>query len=135
MRNRFSTLIILAIVGVFLLSISGFQKIKHPENQIVATDSTLKGIDPETGLVIAPGFEFVRVHCVSCHSSKLVTQYRATRERWLERIRWMQKNHKLWDLGEIEPNILDYLAKYYPPTERNDRRPPLKDVKWYKLEE
>ncbi len=97
-------------------------------------DTVRKGIDPATGFVIADGIELMRAHCTGCHSSKLVTQYRASREGWLEKIRWMQRTQNLWDLGEAEPKILDYLAKHYAPADQYERRQPLKDVEWYKLE-
>jgi hypothetical protein len=94
---------------------------------------TTRGIDPTTGFVIADGIELMRVHCTGCHSSKLITQYRASREVWLDKIRWMQQKQNLWDLGEAEPKILDYLAKYYAPTDAYERRSPLKTEQWYKL--
>lgn len=93
-----------------------------------------KGIDPETGLIIAKELDMVKAQCTGCHSSKMITQFRATREGWLERIRWMQKTQKLWDLGEAEPIVLDYLAKYYGPSKQYQRRAPLKDIQWYKLD-
>ena len=43
--------------------------------------------DPETGLVVAPGFHFVKAQCTVCHSAALITQSRATREGWLAMIR------------------------------------------------
>ena len=82
------------------------------------------GIDPKTGLVIAPGFEVVSVQCTVCHSALLVTQNRASREGWLSMIRWMQETQGLWPLGEQEAVVLDYLAKHYGP-QRLGRRPPL----------
>lgn len=96
-------------------------------------DTTKKKIDPTTGFVIDHGIDLVRAHCTGCHSSKLVTQYGASREGWLDKIRWMQRTQNLWDLGEAEPVILDYLAKHYPAAEKFDRREPLKDVEWYRL--
>lgn len=96
-------------------------------------DTTKKQLDPTTGFVIDDGLDMVRAHCTGCHSSKLVTQYGASREGWLEKIRWMQRTQNLWDLGEAEPVILDYLAKHYPTAEKFDRREPLKDVEWYRL--
>lgn len=91
-------------------------------------------LDAATGLKIAPGLDLVKIHCTGCHSTKLITQFKATRQGWLDRIRWMQAKQNLWDLRESEPPILDYLAKNYAPVERAERRPPLKDVKWHRLE-
>ncbi len=101
----------------------------------VRLDTTRRQLDPATGFVIADGLDMVRAHCTGCHSSKLVTQYGASREGWLEKIRWMQRTQNLWDLGEAEPVILDYLARHYPTAGKFDRREPLKDVRWYRLGE
>lgn len=102
------------------------------QNHSIKTD-TLRGLDPETGFVIAQGLDLMRAHCTGCHSANLITQYRATREVWLEKIRWMQKTQNLWELGEAEPKILDYLAKHYGPVQTFDRRQPLKTTEWYSL--
>lgn len=96
-------------------------------------DTTKKGLDPSTGLVIDEGLDLVRAHCTACHSSKLITQFGGTRDVWIEKIRWMQRTQNLWDLGESEPPVLDYLVKHYGPVDAFDRREPLKDIKWYKL--
>ena len=90
-------------------------------------------IDAATGLVQAPGLTNVKENCLRCHSPKLITAKRATREGWLTTIRWMQQNQGLGDLGTAESVILDYLAKHYAPTQTG-RRPALKNVVWYKLE-
>ena len=96
-------------------------------------DTTKKGLDPTTGFVIDDGIDLMRAHCTGCHSSKMITQYRASREVWLEKIRWMQRTQNLWDLGEAEPKILDYLARHYGPADSYERRQPLKDIEWYRL--
>lgn len=84
-----------------------------------------KQTDPETGFVIAPGFEEVKKTCTVCHSSMLVTQNKANRDGWLEMIRWMQEKQGLWELEPaLENTILDYLAANYGPTAAS-RRPPL----------
>ncbi len=84
-------------------------------------------IDAASGLVIAPGWEVVRAQCTACHSSKLITQNRATRKGWLDAIRWMQATQKLWHLGANEPVILDYLSRHYgvPDRYQRMRRQPL----------
>jgi mono/diheme cytochrome c family protein len=81
--------------------------------------------DPQTGLVVAPGYEQVRAQCTACHSGRLVAQNRADRDGWLQMIRWMQATQNLWPLGEAEAEILDYLATHYGPLPRG-RRSPLK---------
>ena len=94
----------------------------------------VKPVDPETGLVIGPGFNLVKTNCLGCHSSKLITQNRASRTTWKETILWMQKTQNLWDFGENEPIILDYLARYYAPG-KVGRRSPLTTIEWYELQE
>ncbi|MGI9220000.1 MAG: hypothetical protein ACR2QS_03075 [Woeseiaceae bacterium] len=81
--------------------------------------------DETTGLVIAPGWQQVRAHCGGCHSHALVTQQRADRQTWLDMIRWMQASQNLWQFQpDVEEQILDYLAKNYPP-QPNRRRAPI----------
>lgn len=90
-------------------------------------------LDAETGLVLAPGWQVVKNNCVRCHSPKLITTKRATREGWESTIRWMQNTQGLGKLGADEGPILDYLARHYAPTEEG-RRPALKNIDWYQLE-
>lgn len=71
------------------------------------------------------GAELVRAHCSACHSLALVAQNRMSREGWQNTIRWMQEKQGLWDLGEAEAVILDYLERNYGVTERPWRRKPL----------
>jgi hypothetical protein len=80
--------------------------------------------DPITGFAIGENYQIVRAHCTACHSAKLVTQNRMTRENWLSTIVWMQKSQGLWPLGEQESKILDYLETYYSPLVTS-RRPPI----------
>ncbi|MGV3640359.1 MAG: hypothetical protein ACO1NZ_07570 [Adhaeribacter sp.] len=89
-------------------------------------------LDAQTGLVLAPGWQVVKNNCVRCHSPKLITAKRATREGWEGTIRWMQQTQGLGNLGSDEKPILDYLAKHYAPTQEG-RRPALKNIDWYKL--
>lgn len=85
--------------------------------------------DPDTGLVIAPGYEEVKKTCTVCHSAMLITQNKADRDGWLEMIRWMQAKQGLWQLEPaLEKTILDYLAANYAPVAAS-RRTPL-DVKF-----
>ncbi|WP_422080350.1 monoheme cytochrome C [Ulvibacterium sp.] len=101
---------------------------KSEEGQIV------KSIDSITGFIQAPGLRETITHCTPCHSAQLVTQNRMTKEGWLSTIRWMQETQNLWDLGENEPIILDYLATNYAPEEKG-RRENLEVPEWYVLEE
>lgn len=80
--------------------------------------------DATTGLIIAPGWEQVRVHCGGCHSHALVTQQRASRQAWIDMIRWMQETQNLWQFQPgVEEQILDYLAANYPPAPNRRRAP------------
>ena len=90
-------------------------------------------LDSLSGLVIDQHLDLVRAQCTACHSAKLITQNRATREGWEQMIRWMQKDQGLWDLGENEQLILDYLALHYG-VKKGGRRTPLTDIDWYVLE-
>ncbi len=102
----------------------------------IQVNDTLK-MDAETGLIIDEKLEMVKAHCTGCHSTKLIQQHRFTREGWIGKIRWMQTNHNLWDLGESEKVVLDYLEKYYSPESAANkipaRRTSLQPVQWYKL--
>jgi hypothetical protein len=99
------------------------------------TDDTLK-TDPETGLIIDKRLALVKANCTGCHSPKLIQQHRFTREGWVGKIRWMQQYHNLWNLGESEKVILDYLEEYYSPESTGNLRParraPLQNIEWYK---
>ena len=91
------------------------------------------GVHIPTGLIMDEGVLEVSRTCGACHSLDLVTQNRADREGWKEIIVWMQETQKLWDLGENEPIILDYLSKNYAP-ENTGRRKNLEGIEWYELE-
>ena len=89
----------------------------------MALQSVAQDIDGKTGLVIAPGFEVVKVQCTVCHSARLITQNRADRASWLAMIRWMQDSQGLWPLGDNEGPVLDYLARHYGPVNSGRRMP------------
>ncbi len=94
---------------------------------------TENSLDPDSGLRIDPNLMLVKANCTACHSSKLITMNRMSRERWKETIRWMQEKQNLWDLGESEPLVLDYLEKYYAPESQATRRKNLEAIEWYEL--
>lgn len=110
----------------------------------LSTDQVVVESEPlpefENGIHLATGFKagenlnLVIANCTSCHSAKMVTQNHATRDGWQTMIRWMQETQNLWSLGENEPLILDYLAKYYA-LEKAGRRQPLTNIDWYELED
>ena len=126
-----------------------YPQIFSSKDQLMSLDSTLvdiieepmfeldsasieNGIHLPTGLIVDDGCQEVMTTCGACHSLDLVTQNRATREGWKDIIVWMQETQKLWELGEKEDVILDYLAKNYAP-ENSGRRKNLEDVEWYNL--
>lgn len=93
-------------------------------------------IDTASGLIIDQHLEMVVAQCATvCHSSQLIRANRFTRDGWQQKIRWMQANHNLWELGEAEKIILDYLEKNYAPTKSVARRAPLRDIEWYELKQ
>ena len=135
MNNNMKNLI--AGLIIFVILSSSFTEKRLDDNSAskisVPFSDTLKK-DTETGMIIDKDLYMIKAQCTSCHSSKLIIQNRFTRDGWKQKIRWMQANHNLWDLGETEKQVLDYLEKYYAPTATIAHRQPLKDVKWYKLE-
>jgi len=106
---------------------------KSPAREGVSEQPDIPADAREAGLVLEEGYPLIIANCSGCHSLKLVTQNRATRNGWADLIDWMQEKQNLWDLGAIREPILDYLAKYYGPTETG-RRPPLDPPSWYRLE-
>lgn len=102
-----------------------------PKNKIQSSD-IVDGIHQPTGLKDDEGMMAVVTHCTGCHSAQLVIQNRMNRERWNATIRWMQETQNLWDLGDNQELIVDYLVKNYPVSEKG-RRAQLQDIEWYDL--
>ncbi len=101
----------------------------YPEGDF---DKIENGIHLRTGFVQGEGLMAVVNNCTNCHSAKLVTQNRMTKEGWQATIKWMQETQNLWDLGKNEAIIVDYLATYYAP-EKKGRRENLDNIEWYEL--
>lgn len=135
-----SSAIILWILGGFLLTLCGiglfFIALDKPDEELKAAnpDQVENGIHLPTGLIAADGLETVITNCTTCHSSKLVIQNRMGAAQWNATIRWMQKTQGLWELGENQKIIVDYLVKNYPPVEKG-RRAALTNIDWYTLDE
>ena len=146
----FATVLIAALViGGYLLSTRNSPDIPPPladgefinaEVPIEANplDSEIKdGVHVPTGLIADEGLKLVIANCTACHSAKLVTQNHADRAGWEKMIRWMQSTQNLWDLGQQEDVILDYLSKNYAPDQSSKsntgRRAPLMNIEWYEL--
>ena len=70
------------------------------------------------GLPPGPGQEETYYNCVACHSMKLVTQQRLTRESWDEVLDWMVDEQEMEPMEpELRTTVLDYLAAHYGWTE------------------
>lgn len=95
-------------------------------------DRVENGIHVRTGLIDAPGLMETVNNCTTCHSAKLVMQNRMSKARWHATIRWMQETQNLWDLGDQEDIIVDYLVANYPP-QKKGRRQGLSEIEWYTL--
>ena len=80
-----------------------------------------KPLDKASGFVIDQGWQLTNAHCAACHSAKIVTQNRMDRSGWEDTIRLMQAEHGLWDLGEAETAIIDYLTLHYGPAKNTSR--------------
>ena len=79
------------------------------------TETSSPATDPDSGLYIDEdeNWKLVRNNCASCHSGRLLTQHRLDRTGWLKSIQRMQAEEELWDLGDTQPKILDYLVDFY----------------------
>ena len=85
-----------------------------------------------SGFVNDKGVSQVIQNCTQCHSSKLVTQNRMSKEGWESTITWMQETQNLWDLGGKQEIIVTYLTKNYGPVSKG-RRENLTNIEWYEL--
>ena len=105
----------------------------NSETTMVTGDSL--EYDAHSGLVKGDGLSLILSNCSTCHTTDLIKNNRFTRDGWLAKIRWMQNEQNLWDLGENEQPILDYLEKYYSPStsaaRAHLRREPLSNIQWY----
>ncbi len=137
-------LVFIAIAGilVYLLidpTLSAF-KSNEPAQEYIKVqdvdeedfDKIENGIHVRTGFIAAQGLTEVVNNCTNCHSSQLVIQNRMNRERWIATIRWMQETQNLWDLGNNEEIIVNYLVTNYPPLKMG-RREALTNIEWYEL--
>ena len=117
-----------------LKEFSDKRRIKRLQERNDNWDLVENGIHIKTGLKSDPNLQLIISSCTSCHSAKLITQNRASRQGWKNMIDWMQETQGLTDLGSKEPAILDYLAKYYSP-KKTGRRANLdiESIKWYVL--
>ncbi|TMU54779.1 monoheme cytochrome C [Flagellimonas algicola] len=132
----FLLLFIVLFAGLFYWVNRSPDTIQETEEVIplVAVDDSIEnGIHLATGFVDDDGMQATIQNCTNCHSAKLVTQNRMSREGWEATIRWMQETQNLWDLGDNEDLILTYLAKNYAPDSKG-RRQNINQTEWYELE-
>ena len=99
-----------------------------------ADENTESQVDPDSTLIKDDknSWVLVKAHCTSCHSGRLLSQNRGTKEKWQSSIRKMQKSEGLWDLEDAEAPILEYLSTYYgqekDSSNRRNRRAPLNQL-------
>ena len=102
------------------------------DKRSVPNDEILDGIHLQTGLKEDEGLMTVVTHCTACHSAQLIIQNRMNKERWNATIRWMQETQNLWELGDNQNVIVNYLVKNYPVYNKG-RRENLQNIQWYEL--
>lgn len=129
--------ILILMLSISLISYFEYQKeivsdpvSGNPSENVLFNKEVKNGIHLQSGLIAAEGYELVFKNCGGCHSHALVVQNRADAEGWKEIIRWMQASHNLWDLGESELKIIEYLSTNYGPTTAG-RRNNLGELEWY----
>ncbi|WP_034888647.1 hypothetical protein [Gillisia sp. Hel_I_29] len=135
----FSIFIIAGGATIYYVNDPNFSAFKNNTEALVITPEEIdenlieNGIHVRTGLVDGVGLMAVVNNCTNCHSAKLVTQNKMSAERWNETIKWMQETQNLWDLGDNQEIIVNYLVTNYPVTEKG-RRENLTNIEWYDLE-
>lgn len=143
-------LIILGLVTILVVAIVLFFYFENPEESdaIILDDNLnnkeivgvndpnaiIDSVHVRTGLIEAEGLMTVVNNCTTCHSAKLVTQNRMGKAQWNATIRWMQEEQGLWELGDNQEVIVNYLVTNYPVLEKG-RRQALTNIDWYNLEE
>lgn len=134
-KNLTTSILVLIALLLFaaLIVVKLYDQPEKPavEKEIQKAD-IVNGIHQPTGLKEDEGLMTVVTHCTSCHSAQLVIQNRMNRERWNATIRWMQETQNLWELGENQEIIVNYLVKNYP-VQRKGRRENLENIEWYEL--
>ncbi|MDG1571559.1 monoheme cytochrome C [Robiginitalea sp. M366] len=144
LRMIFGFFLVIASLLIYLMVDPGLTAFKAAPEVVVepaAADAVAEedwdkvedGIHVRTGFVAEEGYMTVVNNCTNCHSARLVTQNRMSRESWEATIRWMQQTQNLWDLGNNEEIILNYLATNYAP-QKKGRRQNLENIEWYVLE-
>lgn len=138
MRSLFSKIfglflfVTILIIVIYAIPVNDDkQKIDTIQTQL---EEVKDGVHLPTGLKAEANYKLVVANCTGCHSAKLVTQNRMSKNQWKATIKWMQKTQNLWDLGANEDKIISYLVANYPYLETG-RRANLTTIDWYELEE
>ncbi|MFP2994415.1 monoheme cytochrome C [Spongiivirga sp. MCCC 1A20706] len=129
--------ITLTIAGVvlFLVKSSTLSNDKVEQEYVAQGANRIEnGIHVRTGLIEGEGLMEVVYNCTNCHTAQIIIQNRMNAEAWATTIDWMQETQNLWDLGENEDIIINYLVTNYPVKPKG-RRVNLVDVEWYELDE
>lgn len=129
-----SILVLIAVILFALLVVVKLkdEQVKPSVQTAIQNTDIVDGIHQPTGLKDDEGLMTVVAHCTACHSAQLVIQNRMNRERWNATIRWMQETQNLWDLGDNQEVIVNYLVKNYPVSVKG-RREKLENIEWYEL--
>ncbi len=131
------TLLLAAAVAYIQIdpTLSAFSDEIEVVETVAEVDDNLieNGIHVKTGLKDGESLMLVVQNCTACHSAKIITQNRADREGWKNIIKWMQETQNLWQLGDNEEKIIDYLVTNYPP-QKKGRRAVLTNIDWYELD-
>ncbi len=98
------------------------------------SNEIINGIHVRTGLKDGDGLMTVVANCTACHSAQLIIQNKMNKQKWNATIRWMQETQNLWQLGDKQEVIVNYLVKNYPVIDTG-RREKLDNVIWYDLKE
>ena len=129
----FAIILLVVLLAIYFFLIESNDKPEQIINdQTVSNSEIVDGIHVRTGLKDGEGLMTVVANCTACHSAQLVIQNRMNKERWDATIRWMQETQNLWDLGDNQEVIVNYLVKNYPVNSKG-RRSNLQDIEWYEL--
>ncbi len=136
-RLFFVALVILMLVLLYFKSnpkLTSGKNIDKLVDKPITTNEVVDGIHVRTGLKDGEGLMTVVANCTACHSAQLIIQNKMNKERWNATIRWMQETQNLWELGDNQAVIVNYLVTNYPVMDKG-RREKLEDIEWYALDE
>lgn len=88
----------------------------QPPSPFLTTPGGGGGGQEEAALPAGEGREVVEGICSGCHSIRLVTQQRLSRERWDGLLDWMVAEQGMAELdAETRESVLDYLGSHLGP--------------------